>query len=103
MKAVLKNYDKGTLAKYISIFISTDDKRTCNILNGLWILGIIRTKDNINGFNYSKTTRIGITPLRWFASEKYIIDYETIKKYFGKYDLIREFCDSRETEELRED
>ena len=96
-------FDNDTWAKLATIICSTDEKRTSGIINGLWILGLIRTKDNINGFNYSKTKRIGISPVRWFASEKYIIDYETIKKYFGKYNLIREFCDSRETQKLEEE
>ena len=96
-------FDSDTWAKLATIICSTDEERTSGIINGLWILGLIRTKDNINGFNYSKTKRIGISPVRWFASEKYIIDYETIKKYFGKYKLIREFCDSRETQKLEEE
>ena len=96
-------FDSDTWAKLATIICSIDEERTSGIINGLWILGLIRTKDNINGFNYSKTKRIGISPVRWFASEKYIIDYETIKKYFGKYKLIREFCDSRETQKLKEE
>ena len=102
-QSLLKDYETEDIAKFISIFTSVDNDRCSGIINGLWVLGLIRTKDNINGFNYSKTKRIGISPVRWFASEKYIIDYETIKKYFGKYNLIREFCDSRETQKLEEE
>ena len=102
-QSLLKGYETEDIAKFISIFTSVDNDRCSGIINGLWVLGLIRTKDNINGFNYSKTKRIGISPVRWFASEKYIIDYETIKKYFGKYKLIREFCDSRETQKLEEE
>ena len=102
-QSLLKGYETEDIAKFISIFTSVDNDRCSGIINGLWVLGLIRTKDNINGFNYSKTKRIGISPVRWFASEKYIIDYETIKKYFGKYKLIRKFCDSRETQKLEEE
>ena len=38
-----------------------------------------------------------------FFEDEYTIDYETIKKYFGKYKLIREFCDSREIQKLKEE
>ena len=102
-QSLLKGYETEDIAKFISIFTSVDNDRCSGIINGLWVLGLIRTKDNINGFNYSKTKRIGISPVRWFASEKYIIDYETIKKYFGKYKLIRKCCDSRETQKLEEE
>lgn len=84
----------------VDIF-SIDYKRSTNIINGLWVLGIIRTSENIDGtYNYLEMIKkAGFGA--WFFEDEYVIDYETIKKYFGKYDLIREFCDSRETQILR--
>ena len=84
----------------IDIF-SIDYKRSANIINGLWVLGIIRTSENMDGtYNYLEMIRkAGFGA--WFFEDEYTIDYETIKKYFGKYNLIREFCDSRETQKLK--
>ena len=86
----------------IDIF-SIDYKRSANIINGLWVLGIIRTSENMDGtYNYLEMIRkAGFGA--WFFEDEYTIDYETIKKYFGKYKLIREFCDSRETQKLEEE
>ena len=86
----------------IDIF-SIDYKRCTNIINGLWVLGIIRTSENMDGtYNYLEMIRkAGFGT--WFFEDEYTIDYETIKKYFGKYKLIREFCDSRETQKLEEE
>ena len=86
----------------IDIF-SIDYKRSANIINGLWVLGIIRTSENMDGtYNYLEMIRkAGFGT--WFFEDEYTIDYETIKKYFGKYKLIREFCDSRETQKLEEE
>ena len=78
----------------IDIF-SIDYKRCTNIINGLWVLGIIRTSENMDGtYNYLEMIRkAGFGA--WFFEDEYTIDYETIKKYFGKYKLIKEFCDER--------
>ena len=86
----------------IDIF-SIDYKRATNIINGLWVLGIIRTSENTDGtYNYLEIIKkAGFGA--WFFEDEYTIDYETIKKYFGKYKLIREFCDSRETQKLEEE
>ena len=86
----------------IDIF-SIDYKRATNIINGLWVLGIIRTSENIDGtYDYLEMIKkAGFGA--WFFEDEYTIDYETIKKYFGKYKLIREFCDSRETQKLEEE
>ena len=86
----------------IDIF-SIDYKRSANIINGLWVLGIIRTSENMDGtYNYLEMIRkAGFGT--WFFEDEYTIDYETIKKYFGKYKLIREFCDSREIQKLKEE
>ena len=84
----------------IDIF-SIDYKRSANIINGLWVLGIIRTSENMDGtYNYLEMIRkAGFGT--WFFEDEYTIDYETIKKYFRKYKLIREFCDSREIQKLK--
>ena len=42
----------------------------------------------------SKNNEKAMACMGWFLDDC-IIDYETIKKYFGKYKLIREFCDER--------
>ena len=86
----------------IDIF-SIDYKRSANIINGLWVLGIIRTSENMDGtYNYLEMIKKAGYGA-WFFEDEYTIDYETIKKYFGKYNLIREFCDSRETQKLEEE
>ena len=75
---------------------SDDNKRCSQIINGLWILGIVKTEENKKGsYDYKKLIKEKTMAfIEWFLDDC-IIDYETIKKYFGKYKLIREFCDER--------
>ena len=100
-KEVYGNRSLGELINSSIDIFSIDYKRSSNIINGLWVLGIIRTSENMDGtYNYLEMIKkAGFGA--WFFEDEYTIDYETIKKYFGKYNLIREFCDSRETQKLK--
>lgn len=100
-KKVFKGRSLGDLINAVSYIFTPDYKRCSNIVNGLWVLGIIRTKENITGtYDYNGMVEKARFGFGWFFSQKYIVDYETIKKYFGDYKLIKEFCDSREVKEL---
>ena len=56
----------------------------------------MKTEENKDGsYDYKKLiNEKTMACMGWFLDDC-IIDYETIKKYFGKYNLIREFCDER--------
>ena len=95
-KEIFKDVNMEKMGEVFLKVFSVDNKRCSGIVNGLWILGILRTEENINGtYDYMKMiTEVAMFGFPWF-SDDYIVDYETIKKYFGKYNLIREFCDER--------
>ena len=95
-KEIFKDVNMEKMGEVFLKVFSVDNKRCSGIVNGLWILGILRTEENINGtYDYMKMiTEVAMFGFPWF-SDDYIVDYETIKKYFGKYKLIRKFCDER--------
>lgn len=97
-KEIFEGQDFGKVANAFAEMFSIDNERCSQIVNGLWILGIVKTEENSEGsYDYKKLiNEKTMACMGWFLDDC-IIDYETIKKYFGKYNLIREFCDSRET------
>ncbi len=103
-KEIFKGVDMEKMGEAFLKVFSVDNKRCSGIVNGLWILGILRTEENITGtYDYMKMiTENAMFGFPWF-SDDYIVDYETIKKYFGKYNLIREFCDERLKQEKIEE
>ena len=103
-KEIFEGQDFGKVANAFAEMFSIDNERCSQIVNGLWILGIVKTEENSEGsYDYKKLlNEKTMACMGWFLDDC-IIDYETIKKYFGKYNLIREFCDSRETRKLKEE
>ena len=95
-KEVFEGQDFGKIANAFAEMFSIDNERCSQIVNGLWILGIVKTEENKDGsYDYKKfINEKTMACMGWFLDDC-IIDYETIKKYFGKYKLIREFCDER--------
>ena len=95
-KEVFEGQNFGKIANAFTEMFSIDNERCSQIVNGLWILGIVKTEENKDGsYDYKKLiNEKTMACMGWFLDDC-IIDYETIKKYFGKYNLIREFCDER--------
>jgi len=95
-KEVFEGQDFGKIANAFAEMFSIDNERCSQIVNGLWILGIVKTEENKDGsYDYKKLiNEKTMACMGWFLDDC-IIDYETIKKYFGKYKLIRKFCDER--------